>query len=174
MRKLLIASVGLLAGTAVALAAAVKPVVVNMNDGSGTNVGTVTFTQHGKTVDVRVMLMAMPPGEHALHVHAGGTCTPPDFASAAGHLNPDSRHHGFLNPDGHHAGDFPMSVKVKEDGKGSAELHSTDLSLDAAAPASVYGKTVVIHELIDDQKSDPAGASGKRIACGVIPPAASM
>ena len=169
MRKVLLAAAGFLAASVVALAAAVKPVVVNMNDGSGTNVGTVTFTQHGKTVDVQVVLMAMPAGEHALHVHAGGTCTPPDFTSAAGHLNPDSKHHGFLNPDGHHAGDFPMSVKVKEDGKGSAQLHSADISLDASAATSIYGKTVVIHELVDDQKTDPAGASGKRIACGVIP-----
>ena len=172
MRKVLIAAVGVLAGTVAALAAAVKPVVVNMNDANGTNVGTVTFTQHGRTVDVRVILMALPPGDHALHVHAVGTCTPPDFTSAGGHLNPDSKHHGFLNPDGHHAGDFPMSVKVKEDGKGTAELHSTDLSLDASAPTSIYGKSVVIHELVDDQKTDPAGASGKRIACGVLPAAA--
>ena len=174
MRKVLLGAVGFLAGSVLAVAAAVKPVVVTMNDAAGTNVGTVTFTQHGKTVDVRVILTALPPGEHALHVHAVGTCTPPDFTSAAGHLNPDSRHHGFLNPDGHHAGDFPMSVKVKEDGKGSAELHSTDLSLDAASAASIYGKSVVIHELVDDQKTDPAGASGKRSACGVIPAAPAM
>ena len=174
MRGVLIGTASLLAVSTIALAAAVKPVVVNMNDASGTNVGTVTFTRHGKTVDVRVVLMAMAAGEHALHVHAGGTCTPPDFTSAAGHLNPDSKHHGFLNPEGHHAGDFPMSVKVKADGKGSAELHSTDLSLDAASATSIYGHSVVIHELADDEKTDPAGASGKRIACGVIPAAPSM
>ena len=172
MRKVMIAAFGVIVGSVAAFAAAVKPVVVTMNDASGTNVGTVTFTQHGKTVDVRVALMALPPGDHALHVHAVGICTPPDFTSAGGHLNPDSKHHGFLNPDGHHAGDFPMSVKIKEDGKGTAELHSTDLSLDTAAPTSIYGKSVVIHELVDDQKTDPAGASGKRIACGVIPGAA--
>jgi len=38
--------------------------------------------------------------------------------------------------------------------------------------SSIYGKTVVVHELVDDQKTDPAGASGKRLACGVIPAAA--
>ncbi len=171
MRGVMIAAAGLLAGS-VALAATVKPVVVNMNDGSGTNVGTVTFTQHGKTVDVRVILMGLPAGEHGLHVHAGSACTPPDFTSAMGHLNPDGKHHGFENPDGHHAGDFPNSVAIKADGKGTAELHSTDLSLDAASASAIYGKTVVIHELADDQKTDPAGASGKRIACGVIPAAA--
>ena len=174
MRKVLIASAGILATSIVTLAATVKPVVVPMNDAVGTSVGTVTFTQHGKTVNVRVALMGLPAGEHALHVHAGGTCTPPDFTSAAGHLNPDSKHHGFQNPDGHHAGDFPLSVAVKADGKGKAKLSSNDLSLYASSVAAVYGKTVVVHELADDQKTDPAGASGKRIACGVIPAAPSM
>lgn len=174
MRKVLTAAAGIMATSLVALAASVKPVVVPVNDAAGTGVGTVTFKQHGKAVDVRVALMGLPAGEHALHVHAGGSCTPPDFTSAAGHLNPDSKHHGFQNPDGHHAGDFPMSVAVKADGKGSAKLSSKDLSLDAASATSIYGKTVVVHELVDDQKTDPAGASGKRIACGVIPAAPSM
>lgn len=173
MRGSMIAAVWLLTWSSIAFAAA-KPVVAPLKDASGADVGTVTFSQHGKTVELRVALMGLPAGEHGLHVHAGGSCTPPDFTSAAGHLNPDSKHHGFQNPEGHHAGDFPMSVTVKADGKGEAKLSSTDISLDAAAPASVYGKTIVVHELADDQKTDPAGASGKRIACGVIPSAPSM
>ena len=64
-----------------------------------------------------------------------------------------------------------MSITVKADGKGSAKLSSTDLSIDTASMSSIYGKSVVVHELVDDQKTDPAGASGKRIACGVIGPA---
>lgn len=157
-----------------ASAAISKPVAVPMQDVNGINVGTVTFTQKGKAVEMRAALKNLPSGQHAIHVHAVGTCTPPDFASAGGHLNPDSKHHGFSNPEGHHAGDFPMSVAVKGDGMGSAKLLSKDLSLDASAPASIYGKSVVVHELVDDQKTDPAGASGKRIACGVIPAATAM
>jgi superoxide dismutase, Cu-Zn family len=30
------------------------------------------------------------------------------------------------------------------------------------------GTALVVHEKADDYKSDPAGNSGKRIACGVI------
>lgn len=171
MRGSWLGVVGLMAGCVVAVAATVKPVSVPMKDASGTDVGTVIFSQRGKTVNVRVEMKGLPAGEHALHVHAVGTCTPPDFTSAGGHLNPDSKHHGFQNPEGHHAGDFPLSVTIKADGTGSAKLSSTDLSLDTAAPASIYGKSVVVHELVDDQKTDPAGASGKRIACGVIPAA---
>ncbi len=174
MRGLWIGTMGLMAGCALAVAATAKPVTVPMMDGSGASVGTVTFSQHGKTIEMRAALKGLPAGEHAIHVHATGTCTAPDFASAGGHLNPDSKHHGFSNPEGHHAGDFPASVTVKADGTGSAKLSSADLSLDAAAPTSIYGKSVVVHELVDDQKTDPAGASGKRIACGVVPASASM
>ena len=171
MQKILMVAAGLLSGCMIAGAAKAKPVTVPLADATGNNVGTVTFTQHGKNVEVRAALSGLPAGEHAIHVHAVGTCTPPDFASAGGHLNPNSKHHGFANPDGHHAGDFSKSIAVLPDGTGSAKLSSADLSLDAASPTSIYGKSVVVHELVDDQKTDPAGASGKRIACGVVPAA---
>lgn len=156
-----------------ALAAKPKPVTVPLQNAAGVNVGSVTFLQKGKAVEMKAMLNGMPSGEHAIHVHANGTCTPPDFASAGGHLNPANKHHGYANPEGHHAGDFPASVMVKADGTGTATLKNADISLDLASPVAIYGKSVVVHELVDDQKSDPAGASGKRLACGVIP-AASM
>ncbi|MGI4756027.1 MAG: superoxide dismutase family protein [Janthinobacterium lividum] len=174
MLKAWIGTAGLLAGCIAAGAATAKPVTVPMTDATGANVGTVTFSQHGKNLELRASLKGLPAGEHAIHVHAVGTCTPPDFSSAGGHYNPESKHHGFSNPEGHHAGDFPASVTIKADGKGSAKLSNSDLSLDKASMNSVYGKSVVVHELVDDQKTDPAGASGKRIACGVIPAAPSM
>lgn len=172
MRKLGVGTAALLVACVAAAAAKPKPVTVPLQNASGVNVGSVTFTQKGKAVEMRAMLNGMPSGEHAIHVHAVGTCTPPDFASAGGHLNPNSKHHGYANAEGHHAGDFPASVMVKADGTGTANLKNADISLDPASPTAVYGKSVVVHELVDDQKTDPAGASGKRLACGVI--AASM
>ncbi len=32
----------------------------------------------------------------------------------------------------------------------------------------VVGKTIIIHESPDDYRTQPAGNSGKRLACGVI------
>lgn len=171
IRSFAIVAVGMLSVAAVA--AKPKPVTVPLQDASGSNVGSVTFMQKGKAVEMKAMLQGMPTGQHAIHVHAVGTCTPPDFTSAGGHLNPTGKHHGYANPEGHHAGDFPASVMVNADGSGTATLKNADISLDPASPVAIYGKSVVVHELVDDQKTDPAGASGKRLACGVIP-AASM
>jgi Cu-Zn family superoxide dismutase len=152
-----------------AMAASKKPVTVALQDGKGAEVGTVKFTEKGKEVQMEVALHNLPAGQHAIHVHANGVCTAPDFVSAGGHLNPDNKHHGFSNPEGHHVGDFPASVTVEDNGIGTAKLLNKDISLKTDAPTAIFGKSVVVHELADDQKTDPAGASGKRLACGVIP-----
>ena len=36
------------------------------------------------------------------------------------------------------------------------------------AVQDVVGKAIIIHENPDDYKSQPAGAAGKRLGCGVI------
>jgi Cu-Zn family superoxide dismutase len=46
-----------------------------------------------------------------------------------------------------------------------------DISMDPSAPNSIFangGTSVVVHEHADDEKSDPSGNSGNRIACGVV------
>ncbi len=169
MRKVWMAAVCLMAGSLTATAATHKPVTVSLKDAQGANVGKVVFTEEGNIVYAKVALKGLPPGEHGLHVHATGACTAPDFTSAGGHFNPDNKHHGYANHMGHHAGDFAMSVTIKDNGMGSATLRSTDISLDPSSPDAIFGKAVVVHEQVDDQKSDPAGNAGKRIACGVIP-----
>ena len=40
--------------------------------------------------------------------------------------------------------------------------------VDFSGEATILGKAVVIHEGADDYISDPSGAAGGRIACGVI------
>lgn len=169
MRNAWMAAAGLLMGSLTAAAATHKPVTVELKDASGKNAGKVIFTQSANVVSAKIALKGLPAGEHGVHIHATGTCTAPDFTSAGGHFNPDNKHHGYANPAGHHAGDFAMSVAVKDNGTGTATLRSTDISLDPSSSDAIFGKAVVVHEQVDDQKSDPAGNAGKRIACGVIP-----
>jgi Cu-Zn family superoxide dismutase len=130
-----------------------------------------TFKTVKKGVKVKIELKNLEFGQHAVHIHQNAACEAPDFKSAGGHFNPDGKHHGFMNPEGHHNGDMPESVSVGEDHMGSATFVLTSISLDPAAPNSLFhngGTSVVVHAKADDQKTDPSGDSGNRIACGVI------
>jgi Cu-Zn family superoxide dismutase len=35
-------------------------------------------------------------------------------------------------------------------------------------PNQIFGRSLVVHAMPDDYKTQPSGASGTRIACGVI------
>ena len=148
------------------------PVVVHLATADGKDAGTVTFRQEKKGVAVKVDLQNLPMGWHAVHVHAVPKCDAPDFKTAGGHFNPDMKQHGLLNPAGHHNGDLPESVSVNGGGTGSAKFLVNYLSLDPAAANSIFangGTSIIVHEKKDDMTTDPTGAAGNRIACGVVP-----
>lgn len=150
------------AGSGASAAAAVK-------NAGGQTVGAAAFTEVSGGVRVVLEVHDLPPGEHAVHVHAVGKCEPPQFLSAGGHFNPTDKEHGMLNPEGPHAGDLP-NVTVGANGTGRLESFTDRLTL-SDGPTSVFegdGSALVIHADPDDFKTDPAGNSGARIACGVI------
>jgi hypothetical protein len=63
-----------------------------------------------------------------------------------------------------------LNIEVKADGTTKAILRDTMVTL-ADGPNSVFhdgGTAIVIHAKEDDYKTDPAGNSGPRIACGVV------
>ncbi len=151
--------------------AAPKEVKVTLKGSKGDDAGTVTFKTVKKGVKVTIHLQNVGFGDHGVHIHQNAVCDAPDFKGAGGHFNPDNKHHGYMNMDGHHNGDMPSNVSVGEDHKGSASFVLTSISLDPAAPNSLMlngGTSVVVHEKADDEKTDPAGNAGNRIACGVI------
>jgi Cu-Zn family superoxide dismutase len=135
----------------------------------GQNIGTAHITAEKKGVKIEVKVSQLPPGTHGIHIHSVGKCEGPDFKSAAGHLNPDSKQHGKDNPAGPHDGDL-LNIEVKADGTAKATLLDTMVTL-GEGPNSLFhdgGTSIVIHAQPDDYKTDPAGNSGARIACGVI------
>ncbi|MFC6646815.1 superoxide dismutase family protein [Granulicella cerasi] len=148
-----------------------KPLKVEFKKADGTPAGTAIIKplQNGG-IRLKLELKGLPDGEHGFHIHEHADCTGPDFKSAGGHFNPTGKHHGFENPMGHHAGDTPSNLVVK-DGKVKTEFDLTDVTLDPLSPNSLFaggGTSLVIHGGVDDEKSDPAGNAGPRIACAVI------
>jgi Cu-Zn family superoxide dismutase len=152
-------------------ALAAPKVVVPLKTSTGMDAGTATFTQSGKNVSVKLELKNLPVGDHAVHIHEKAACDAPDFKTAGGHLNPDKKQHGTQNPMGHHDGDLGKNITVGEDHRASETIKVSYLSMDPAAPDSIFangGTSIVVHEKADDMKTDPTGNAGNRIACGVI------
>ena len=148
---------------------ATKPVTVKLSDAKGTSVGTATLTADPGGVKITLAVKGLTAGDHAIHVHETAKCDAPDFKSAGGHFNPEHKKHGQSNPDGAHAGDMP-NFTADAKGGSTATVIAPGVTLDDG-PHSVFtggGTALVIHAKADDLKTDPAGAAGDRIACGVI------
>lgn len=140
-----------------------------LRDTAGNILGKATFTQLPDGVLITLKASNLPPGVHGFHIHDQAACHGPDFTSAGGHFNPEGKSHGFENPNGPHAGDLP-NLSVGADGKVEVSTLARRVSL-GDGPNSLLksgGTSLMIHAGPDDYKSDPAGNSGARIACGAI------
>lgn len=138
-------------------------------DGQGRPAGSAALIETGAGLLIQVEMQNLPPGLHGFHLHETGRCDPPDFKSAGGHYNPTGQKHGFLGAGGSHAGDLP-NLSVDADGKARVDMLVKSATL-GGGPSSLFpanGTALVVHAGPDDYKTDPAGASGDRIACGVI------
>ena len=135
---------------------------------SGSSVtGTAVFTQDGDDIMLTVDIQDASPGLHAVHIHATGDCSAPDGTSAGGHWNPTDKEHGKWGEEPFHLGDLG-NIPVGTDGTGSLEL-TTDLwDLGTGSDLDVVGKAIIVHAGADDFTSQPSGAAGARIGCGVI------
>ncbi|RSH90321.1 Superoxide dismutase [Cu-Zn] [Saitozyma podzolica] len=149
----------------------VKAVAVLKGDSSVT--GVITFTQEKEGAPVTVsgdIKNLAPNAERGFHVHEFGDnsngCT-----SAGAHFNPHGKSHGAPSDAERHVGDLG---NVKTDGSGSAAVKITDSSISLFGPYSIIGRSVVVHEGVDDlgkgghADSLKTGNAGGRAACGVI------
>ncbi len=98
-------------------------------------------------------------GPFGFHIHegedCGAACSLSPFAAAGGHYNPTGQPHPL------HAGDLP--VLFPNNGHAYMQVYT-----DRFMPKDVIGRTVVIHQMPDDFRTQPAGDSGMRLGCGEI------
>jgi len=128
--------------------------------------GEVTFTEANGEVAIVAHITGAPPGSHGFHIHEAGDCSSADFKSAGGHFNPTEMPHAGPTDMERHAGDLG-NVEVAADGTAHHEASSSMITV-ADGPSSVVGRGVILHEGTDDFVTQPTGAAGGRLACGVI------
>ncbi len=127
--------------------------------------GTVTFTQSKNGVLVEAVVTGLTPGKHGFHIHEFGDCSAPDGTSAGGHFNPTDHPHAGPADETRHVGDLGNLIA---DDQGNAEYRWIDPKMSLHGPTSILGRGVIVHAGEDDLHSQPTGAAGARVACGVI------
>lgn len=127
--------------------------------------GRVEFKKTPQGMRVLANVEGLMPGEHGFHIHEHGSCGGKDASEAGVHFNPTSKPHAGPDTDPRHIGDLG-NIKADENGYGHYEQLNPLLTFEG--DFSIIGKTVIIHADPDDYKTQPSGASGGRISCGVI------
>ncbi|MDX1672687.1 MAG: superoxide dismutase family protein [Balneolaceae bacterium] len=127
--------------------------------------GTVTFTKVEEGVRVQASVEGLEQGRHGFHIHQFGDCSASDGTSAGGHYNPHDQQHGSPTQDARHVGDMGNLVAGSE---GTADMDYVDPLIKLNGPNSVIGRGVIVHADEDDFETQPTGAAGARLGCGVI------
>jgi len=140
--------------------------VLESRSGS-TLTGTGRFVDDGGSVTLTLNVANAPPGEHAVHLHETGDCSAPDASSAGAHWNPTKSDHGEWGHASHHLGDIG-NLHVGADGTGALILTTDRWSIGTGDIGDLLGRAVIVHEKADDFVTQPTGAAGGRIGCGVV------
>jgi Cu-Zn family superoxide dismutase len=129
--------------------------------------GSATFVAENGQVTLTLEIRGASPGEHAFHLHEIGDCSAADGTSAGGHWNPTGADHGKWAEDPYHLGDVG-NITIGEDGTGTYTMTTDRWSIGTGEANDVIGRAVILHAGVDDFTSQPTGAAGGRIGCGVI------
>ncbi|MBD3419615.1 MAG: superoxide dismutase family protein [Chitinivibrionales bacterium] len=127
--------------------------------------GTIYFEIQATGMHVHGELTGLLPGKHGFHVHEFGDCTAEDGTSAGGHFAPRNMPHGAPSDSLRHVGDLG---NIEANADGLARVDMTDTVLTFSGLNSIIGRGLVVHKGVDDLESQPTGAAGARVACGVI------
>lgn len=115
--------------------------------------GTVKFFPQYPGIMVTAEIFGLSDGFHGFHIHEGRSCGGVDFADSGAHFGTGT------HPN--HAGDLPPILSCG--GKAYLAVYTNRFQI-----SEILRRTVVIHADPDDFTTQPAGASGRKNACGVI------
>ena len=127
--------------------------------------GIVHFTATDSGVQISGQISGLKPGKHGFHIHEFGDISSADPKCHGGHFNPEKKKHGGPHSAERHVGDLG---NITADEEGKATIRMTDKLIALSGSHSIVGRAVIIHGGEDDEKSDPAGNAGPRIAGGVV------
>jgi len=127
--------------------------------------GLESAEMDGTGIEITGTIEGLSPGQHGFHVHEFGDCSAPDGSSAGDHFNPEAQPHGGPDDAARHIGDLG-NLDVGEEGQ--LRLDVRDDRIRLSGRHSIIGRGLVVHANADDLESQPSGAAGPRVACGVI------
>ena len=128
--------------------------------------GVLSLKQEEEHLHITGTVSGLTPGEHGFHVHAKGDCSGGTGANAGGHFNPFGTDHGGPTSAVRHVGDLG---NISADTNGVAYVNITDaMATLNPGEANILGRAFIVHAGADDFVSQPSGAAGARVGCGVI------
>lgn len=128
--------------------------------------GTLVLKEVEEGISIKGTIKNLTPGMHGFHVHEKGDCSASDGSSAGGHFTiPDHPRHGAKTDLERHIGDLG---NIEATAAGVAEVDIVDDKISLKGATSVLDRAMIVHAGSDDLKSQPSGAAGARIACGLI------
>jgi Cu-Zn family superoxide dismutase len=126
--------------------------------------GAVFITALGGAIKVQGSVQGLAPkSSFGLHVHDRSDCK-----AAGDDFNPAGNPHAGPAEAQSHAGDLG-NITAAADGQAVLSLVKPGVRLDNG-PRGILGRILVVHERLDDYKTQPEGDAGAVIACGVIAP----
>ena len=144
--------------------------ISDISPASGSDItGKVTFVEYSDGMVTMIAdISGISEGEHGIHIHAVGDCSAEDASSAGGHWNPTNEDHGMWGSDAFHRGGIG-NISIDSKGNGILSFR-TDLWCISCNDdtKNILGKSMIIHQGADDFVSQPSGAAGARIGCGII------
>ena len=148
----------------------VKKLEVTLESKSDSKVkGNAVFTEEDGKVTMVAVLSGMTEGEHAIHLHETADCSAADGMSSGGHWNPTNQPHGkWGSAEGYHKGDIG-NLTADASGNGTITMTTDEWCIGCGDPKKdIIGKALIIHEGVDDFKTQPTGNAGGRVSCGGV------